>query len=206
MTAFRVGDIPANPTVLVLDPDLDVTGYNAVSAVLTDPTGATVVLTGATFTLGVAEGVNVITVAWGTPTRFTVPGLYQLALALTNTGKTLGLPNVPVIVEKEDGWLTISSIRRLWRDAPDDDEDVFELLEVSKAAVVAFAPVLADTDPVPANYRKGQRMQARNVWNASKVDPSNGSLGDDTFVIRPVPLDWQVKQVLRPKPALPWVG
>jgi len=121
------------------------------------------------------------------------------------------LPRIPVIVEDEVGWLTIASLRDGWRDAPMSDEDCFELLEVSKAAVVAFAPALvADVVTgktlVPANYRKGQRMQARNVWNAAKVDPSNGGLGDDTFVIRPFPLDWSVKQVLRPKPALPWVG
>jgi hypothetical protein len=28
-------------------------------------------------------------------------------------------------------------------------------------------------------------------------------MGEDTFVLRPFPLDWTIKQVLRPKRAIP---
>lgn len=221
MTAYRVGDVPSHSDVFEVPAEILTTNFTSATGVLFAPDGSTVLLTGSTMVLGTASEedaygniatVPVVTVAWGTVSPFAAAGLYELALTLNGAGTVQqSLPYFPVVVEAEDGWLTIDSIRRLWRDAPTDDEDVFELLQVSKGAVEAFAPVLVP-DPVsgrtlvPANYRKAQRMQARNTWNAAKVDPSNGSLGEDTFVIRPVPLDWQVKQVLRPKPALPWVG
>ncbi len=207
MTAYRVGDIPANPDVFDVPEEIDVTGYTDVDGTLTDPAGEDVTLAGESFTLGMDDNdAPIITVVWGTSTPFADPGLYQLSLKLTDTGVQQTLASIPIVVEQEDGWLTISELRKNWRDAPDDDEDCFELLEVAKAGVVAFAPALAEGAQVPATYRKGQRMQARNTWNAAKVDPTSGGMGDDTFVIRPYPLDWAIKQVLRPKPAIPPVG
>jgi hypothetical protein len=216
MTAYRVGDVPGTTDVFEVPEDVDVTGYTGATGVLYAPDGTTVTLTGASFTLGYEDAEydtepseSAVTVNWGTVTPFVSQvGLYQLAVKLTGAGTVVqSLPYFPIVVEKEDGWLTIASLRRNWRDAPTDDEDCFELLGLSKAAVIAFAPVLNFTTvPVPANYRKAQRMQARNTWNAAKVDPSNGSLGDDTFVIRPYPLDWSIKQILRPKPAIGFVG
>jgi hypothetical protein len=211
MTAYRVNDVPANPVVFEIVDDIPVAGYTSAAGVLSDPAGAVIPLTGATFTLGSETDDDdpepIITVSWGSVTPFALAGLYQLAVTLHGAaGAQAMLPNFPIIVEAEDGWLTMSSLRRNWRDAPVDDEDVFELLSLSRAAVIEFAPVLAEGAIIPANYRKGQRMQARNTWNAAVVDPSNGQIGDDTFVIRPYPLDWSVKQILRPKPAVPWVG
>jgi hypothetical protein len=49
-------------------------------------------------------------------------------------------------------------------------------------------------------------MQARNQWNAAKVDPANGGLGDESFIVTPHPLDWMIKQILRPATAIPVVG
>lgn len=100
----------------------------------------------------------------------------------------------------ENGWHTLASARYAWADAPYDDFILEDLLEVSKMQCLAFAPALAeDTITVPVNFRVAQLMQARNLWNASKTDPASGGYGDEGFVIRPFPMDWTVKNILRPK-------
>lgn len=109
-------------------------------------------------------------------------------------------------------WHTLESAREQWVDAPFDDDQLQDLLDVAQEAVLAYAPALiigalvivddilvpADENYVPVSYRVAQLMQARNVWNSSKASPSgdfdNGSYGLTSF-----PLDWQVKQLLRPR-------
>lgn len=212
MTAYRVDDIPAAEDVFDVPAGVVVAAmYTGVTGALYGPTGTSVTLTDATFELGVdASQNNIITVNWGTATPFATVGLYRLAFVLTAAGKQLQLPSYPIVVESEDGWHTIASIADGWADVPWQDEIVYELLELAKEQVVAYAPVLVPnvdlSVTIPARYRKGQAMQARNLWTAAKVDPSNGQIGDDTFTIRPYPLDWVVKQILRPKQVLGFVG
>ncbi|HWU46145.1 MAG TPA: hypothetical protein VN133_05250 [Humibacter sp.] len=124
-------------------------------------------------------------------------------------------------------WYDTTTARTDWGDAPASDDQLETLLTIAKNAVITYAPKYTDpttaalslgqidpvtglinpiTDTIPPDYRQAQLMQARNTWNAAKVDPANASLGDDQFVIRPFPLDWMVKQIIRPKRALPWVG
>lgn len=135
-----------------------------------------------------------------------VAGVYTLATQLERAGKLQTIDPLRFAVQADDGWVTLSWARGEWRDAPTDDAQLFDLLELAKDQCLAFAPVLAEGALVPVGYRKGQMMQARNIWNASKVDPSNGSFGSDTFVLRPFPLDWMVKQQLRPARGIPQVG
>jgi hypothetical protein len=40
-------------------------------------------------------------------------------------------------------------------------------------------------------------MQVRNTWNATKTNPE-GMLGGGDFTVRPFPLDWMVRQLIRP--------
>lgn len=109
-------------------------------------------------------------------------------------------------------WHDLESARNQWVDAPFDDDQLQELLDVAQNAVLAYAPALptgelviiddvvvpADPESIPVSYRVAQLMQARNVWNSSKASPAgdfdNGSYGLTSF-----PLDWQVKQLLRPR-------
>jgi hypothetical protein len=107
-------------------------------------------------------------------------------------------------------WHTIETARDQWVDAPLDDEDLEELLEVARGAVLAYAPVVADelveadgyvtTIPttIPSSYRRAQLMQARNVFNASKAAPG-GEFDGSSYGITTHPLDWQIKQLLRPR-------
>jgi hypothetical protein len=121
-------------------------------------------------------------------------------------------------------WYTLDSIRADWREAPSNDDVLQQLIDAAQQEVLAFDngynwrrdPTLSvdeDGNPVdfPGDYPDGQvpsclvmaqRMQARNLNNANRVDPASGDLGTDTFQLQPHPLDWVVKQVIRPKNAV----
>lgn len=107
-------------------------------------------------------------------------------------------------------WHDLESAREEWEDAPLSDGVLQALLDISEQQVIAYAPALpVPTDPeapaeIPANYRYYQLMQATNIWNAGRVDASGG-VGEGEFVARPHPLDWQIKQGLRPRRAVPRV-
>lgn len=101
-----------------------------------------------------------------------------------------------------------------WGDAPTANEETLGmLLDVARDQVWAYAPqsetdVDADPDilPVPAGDAVPQRLvyaqiqQAKNLWNAGRVD-SNGSDGLDGFTFTPRPLDKTIKSIIRPKRA-----
>ena len=81
-----------------------------------------------------------------------------------------------------------------------------QLLAVSWQQCVAYAPLAGeDVESVPDGHREAHYQQARNVFNASKVNPG-GSMGTDEFTLTVHPLDWHVKQLLRPRRAVPKVG
>jgi len=123
-------------------------------------------------------------------------------------------------------WHTVETARDQWIDAPLDDVVLTELLAIAKQQVAAYAPsgvfpgvitegsghegaygeAIWDGILVPDNFRYGQLRQAQNLYNAGRVN-ANGSLGDgNDFVMTPHPLDWHIKQILRPRRAVPRVG
>ena len=83
-------------------------------------------------------------------------------------------------------------------DAPDDDLQLYELLDSAHTAVVEFAPAIEADQAIPANYRKGQLLQAQAVHNASRATNAD-QLGAGDYAVTVFPLDWNVKQLLRPK-------
>ncbi len=111
-------------------------------------------------------------------------------------------------------WYTLTSIRAVdettqtapWPEAADIPDGLLtDLLFIARSHVEAYAPALpADTEAgrCPVAYRHAQLMQTRNLWNATEVD-SGGGFGGDDYTIRPMPLDWIIKQILRPKTAIP---
>jgi hypothetical protein len=111
-------------------------------------------------------------------------------------------------------WHTEESARNEWADAPIDygdegDATLATLLVVAKQAVVAFAPAVEEPledDNVPEGYRAAQLMQARNIWNASKASPSGDIDGGQYGIAAGFPLDWQVRQLIRPKRGRPVLG
>jgi hypothetical protein len=135
---------------------------------------------------------------------FTEPGLHQLRCTLTTAdGRQQRIDALQIVVHEDDGWHTLPSARSEWRDAPDQDERLYPLLELAKQQVLAYAPALDEFATPPLHYRQAQLLQARNLWNAGRVDPASGQAGGDSFALTPFPLDWTVKQMLRPKSARP---
>lgn len=94
----------------------------------------------------------------------------------------------------------------IWPEAADIPRSLLsDLLFIARDSVEAFAPALPADTPAgkcPVAYRHAQLMQTRNLWNATEVDSSGGFGGED-YTIRPMPLDWIIKQILRPKTAVP---
>lgn len=114
-------------------------------------------------------------------------------------------PTDPDDPEAPDG---LQVVRDRWADAPASDDDLLELLAVARTECEAYAPKETDPEhPGSDACRAAQLMQARNIWNAGAVQPSGG-FGDEHggFSYSAWPLDRDVKQRLRPKRAVPWVG
>lgn len=105
-------------------------------------------------------------------------------------------------------WHDLESIREDWESGEDiPDTLLTDLLLVARLSIEAFAPPLSaemiQANQCPVNYRLAHLMQTRNLWNAVTVD-SSGGIGEDMgYAYRPMPLDWIVKQVLRPKTSVP---
>ena len=91
-----------------------------------------------------------------------------------------------------------------------DDNETF-LLTANPPGLIDFSMTwqAADTSAwaaiVPDSYRQAQLMQARNVWNASKASPS-GDFDGASYGLTSFPLDWMVRQLLRPKRGVPVLG
>lgn len=201
MSYFWVGDKPLDALVLVPTRGgtaLDLSKFHGVSMVHVKPSGVTHVRDTATIDDDALE-IDFAGESW-----FDEPGLHQLRCTLeAQDGRQQRMDAIWIVVHEDDGWHSLPSARSDWADAPQKDERLYQLLELAKQQVLAFAPPLDEFQVPPLNYRFAQLQQARNLLNASRVDPSNGSGGDDSFTLTPFPLDWTVKQMLRPKSARP---
>lgn len=205
--AYYVGDNPADDIVVEpvrgFDP-IDLTLFNTVEVKLIGADGLEIETSGFTANIGP----DVLSIEWPEETLLDEPGLYTLRVTLlhTVTGVRERLGNQYIVVQGDDGWATLDDARSQWADAEViPDHVLWELLEIAKHQVIEFAPVLAEGVMVPRHYVKGQLMQARNILNSSRVDAANGGDGEDTFMIRTFPLDWMVKQQLRPTRGIPVV-
>lgn len=202
MAPFYLDDVLTEPFVIEPPADVDLSAYTAATAVLRKPDG----ITETGLTAALVEGAVEVTVP-ADASVLDVPGLHWLRVTLTGAaGARRRLPALPIVVQDDDaGWHTLDSIRGEWPDAEHiGDATLWQLLDVARGDVLAFAPVLVDGEPVPERYRLGQRMHTRNMWNAARVAP-DGGIGEGEFVFRPHPLDWHVKAVLRPRSGRPVV-
>lgn len=206
MTAYYVGDIPAE--AIVVEPArngeaIDLSQFDTATADLRSPAGAQVLTAG--FSAAIIE--TQVLIEWPSDTVLTEVGIYTLTLTLESTveGWKERVAMLRLVVEEEDGWHTLESARDEWIQAPSHDLQLHALLANARRQVIEYAPVLTEGAAVPLNYRSAQLAQARNIWNAGAVSPS-GELGEDSFVIRPHPLDWMIKQLLRPRTAIPVIG
>ena len=205
--AYYVGDIPAED--IVIDPARDGEPIDLAPFDELDSTGELRTFEGdvvdADFLITFdGDPVDQIVLEWPATTVFATPGLYTLTVTLIGDTAREKLAPVYIVAQEDNGWHTLDSARDEWGvgHAPQSDRRLFQMLELARQQVAAYAPALDDDAAVPLNYRQGQLMQAVNLYNAARVDPASGGDADDEFVLRPYPLDWMVKQVLRPARAV----
>ena len=100
------------------------------------------------------------------------------------------------------GWLSGSGDARLdilWSGALDYAPDYLDfVLHCAAVQCAAFAPAIPDGQPVPQNYVAAQALQARALARAGVAGSGDqtGGYGDTVTVF---PMDWQVKNLLRPR-------
>lgn len=103
-------------------------------------------------------------------------------------------------------WSTLDDARYLWADAPLDPIVLQELLNAANAQCAAYAPALVDANgnpvPPPINYKHAEIRQARALWAVISGNADN-QVGPDGMTVPVFPLDWHVKQLLRPRRGVP---
>lgn len=114
----------------------------------------------------------------------------------------------PVFGGFGDGWITSPDDPRLavlWPGSEDYEESLAFPLYVAKIQCEKFAPALAVDAVVPENYIAGQIMQARALVRAGIVGSGDqvGGYGETVAVF---PMDWTVKNLLRPRRGRPYFG
>ena len=98
-------------------------------------------------------------------------------------------------------WLTVGDERLpdLWDGSADlSDAGLALVLAAAREQCEAYGPTQPDPDNVPARWVIAHALQARALTRAGFVGAADqgGGFGDQVTVY---PMDWQVKNLLRPK-------
>ena len=106
------------------------------------------------------------------------------------------------------GWITDPADARLavlWAGSVDYGDELAFPLYVAQVQCAEFAPTLADGAPVPENWVAAQVLQTRSLVRAGIVGGGDqaGNYGETVTVF---PMDWQVKNLLRPMRGRPYFG
>ena len=110
-------------------------------------------------------------------------------------------------VQPYDGWASLEDARADWADAEQmSDEELTRYLAAAYEQCAAYAPDLdVDQTVIPSRLVQAQVMQARAIWRALSAGDGD-QLGPDGFRVTVYPMDWTVKNLLRPRRGLPRVG
>lgn len=97
-------------------------------------------------------------------------------------------------------WHTLETARDLWEDAPEEDDDLEELLDIAQDAVTTYGRPLADPNAIPPGWRRAQLEHARNVYR-SMLASQDGSDDLDGFgtPVRYRNLDAAIRELIRPR-------
>jgi hypothetical protein len=208
---FRTEDVPGVVDLAYLDTDSDTAVdwdlFTALDAALVTPAGTVVTLPDP------VPGGTVVSIDLD-PSPFDIRGLYQLTIrGITDMAPdpdTVVLTEPAyVVVEGADGWLTLEWARMLWPDARTiPDVSLWLVLESARIACTAYAPALPVPEVgaeavIPANYVQAQVAQARAIWNLMQTSPQSDLIGYDQTAVRVYPLDYNIRQLLRPKSGKP---
>src|SRR5665647_2405660 len=106
------------------------------------------------------------------------------------------------------GWVETTTDLEDWADAPLDAVDLARYLGAAHEQCVAFLPYTTDPatgvqtptipDPVPDTFVLAQVFQARALYR-SALAGSGDAIGADGLSVTVFPMDWTVKNLLRPK-------
>jgi len=211
MTYFYVGDIPhgdVTVTPALNGEEIELHGQDVIEVILIDPTGEEI-----TTLTGDVQGQDIDVSFPVDVSVFNEVGVYDLICIVDHTshdelvGVTQADPIRIVVDDTSAEWATLARTRSQWIDARAIQDDVvFDLLMLAQHQVLEYAPVLEEGASVPLTYKSAQIMQAKNIYNGSLVDSGSGDIGEGSFAIRPFPLDWQIKQMLRPRRGTPVIG
>ncbi len=107
-------------------------------------------------------------------------------------------------------WLTDEQAIALWADAANLEPDVLTLLlDSAYEDCVEFLPCLPEgedyADMATPSRMLAQAYQAKSRYNALLAG-NDGAVGPEGNSLTLFPLDWQVKQLLRPKKGRPTFG
>lgn len=197
-------------------------------AVITDELGNAVNLTGATITAelinpGTTFGAGELTVTvddaeagevtltWPED-PFTIPGIGAVRVRVVAASMAGWAEPVRFPILTFDGWLTLEQARQSWSDAPKDDLTLAMVLLNSKTECARFLaaanggslPLPVGAAP-PTHWVGGQLLQAQAIWQVAQTN-ADDQIGTEGFGVRVFPLDWNIKQILRPKSAVPFVS
>lgn len=106
-------------------------------------------------------------------------------------------------------WYTETSIQNVWRESQAmSSAERTELLAVAReeCEAYAYAEDIKDPSNIPARVALAHRLHAQAIWNSQKTtgrDDDNTLSGQTVTVY---PMDWQVKQHLRPRGAVPGIA
>ncbi|ARU50154.1 hypothetical protein CBR64_00105 [Cellulosimicrobium cellulans] len=107
------------------------------------------------------------------------------------------------------GWVDVDTVlEEEWTSSLTEDE-LRENLEVAYEQCIDFGPLLANgrrwttahTGPTPARFAKAQKLQARALARSTYTG-SNNETGLDGMTVTVFPMDWTVKNLLRPRRAM----
>ncbi|MFW5473692.1 hypothetical protein ACOCJ5_10310 [Knoellia sp. CPCC 206450] len=106
-----------------------------------------------------------------------------------------------------DSWATPEKAKRFWPDAENlDPEHLDELLETATEACAAYAPSLPDGTPRPRRHELAVIFHARDLHTAAERKGDSDLVGVADYAIRARPLADAVRQLLRPRHAVPRFG
>jgi len=99
------------------------------------------------------------------------------------------------------GWVDTQEDLAKWPDANRDMDGLAQYLQAAYEQCLEFLPP-ADVeplpDPIPERFVLAQLLQARALYR-SAIAGSNDQIGPDGMSVTVFPMDWTVKNLLRPR-------